>query len=121
MDRKSEIAAARVKVSAIYKEIKPTEIPKAVTTLDWGSTRGQGKRVGYMVKGSMGAGGLSGSTKYYGLDISKYYDEKYKDDFRHMLRTPSSEIFHYYDGREYGLNHIEALTYAKLKHFGKLK
>ena len=114
---KDELEDARTTVRSVHKKIKNSPMPSVTKTVDWGSTRGQGKRSGHMVKGGMGAGGLSGATEYSGVDYSKYFDKKYIDDFK-LLGT--DKIQWYWNAREHGLSHLEGMIYATMMYKGLL-
>lgn len=85
-------------------------VPYSKTTIDWGSKkRGQGRRCGSMVMGSMSAA-PSGLKTYYGVNMSKY-----KNDWNGDLSWfygDNSRKSRYYKAREFGLNEIEARLYA---------
>ena len=84
------------------------EIPTKTSTIDWGSSRGQGKRSGGMIKGGMG-NAPRGVKEYTGFDLSKY-----RDDLKGR-RLHTWEVVRYYRAREYGCNDIEAMCYILVK------
>lgn len=83
------------------------------TNIDWGPMkRGQGRRSGYMVQGSM-SGAPRGIKSYPYVDWSMY--PEVADDISHMKLFTSGEAERYVRARQFGANHIEAKVYAIIK------
>ena len=86
------------------------DIPECSHQIDWGpKKRGQGKRSGGTIKGSMSAA-PNGIKTYYGIDNSKYKNDFIDDQYR--LVRELWQLARYYKSREFGCNHIESLYYA---------
>lgn len=104
------IPEARKLIDAQRSEIDAFEcsVPQTYKEIDWGpKSRGQGKRNGHMVQGSM-SDAPHGIKRYYCTDMSKYRDDFNNDYPIKFLERPE----YYYRAREFGCNHIEALYYA---------
>lgn len=106
-----EIKDARAYVELHREEIDTFEcvIPEKVRIIDWGPKhRGQGRRSGGMILGSMSAAPV-GIKKYYSIDNSKYVAD--------VKAGPSPimdghQTMRYYKAREFGCSHIQACVYA---------
>jgi len=105
------VTEAKIVLSEFRDKIDASSctIPDCVSTIDWGAMpRGQGKRSGGMVKGSM-SGAPRGIKKYFGIDMSKYMEDWELTVWRTMN---INEKARYYKAREFGCNKIEARLYA---------
>jgi hypothetical protein len=71
--------------------------------------RGQGKRSGGMVKGAMSYGGSSATSDLFGLLVK----EMSREDVIDLRSLVGRQIIDYSQARAYGLNHENALLYAK--------
>lgn len=111
--KSQNIQEARALIIAINQDIFDAGVraKTAITEIDWGPMkRGQGKRVGHMVTGSM-SGAPRGVKKYYGIDLSDYSDDL-KNDPTFTKFSNSGESERYAMARMYGCNHIEARFFA---------
>jgi len=103
---------ARVLMDIIRPELDGADcdVPLVKMQIDWGPrSKGQGRRSGHMVHGSMSAA-PGGVKTYLGVDTSKY-----KADWGgklHELITDGHELCRYFKAREFGCNEIEARYYA---------
>lgn len=105
------VEEAKVLINTIRKELDNFNCspPSTKTVIDWGAkARGQGKRCGHMVMGSM-SDAPSGKKVYCGIDISKYKNDW---DGIQNCRFDGHQSCRYYKAREYGCNQIEARYYA---------
>lgn len=85
------------------------KIPEISKQIDWGTKKkGQGRRSGDTILGSMSAAPY-GIKTYYGVDISKYLSDWPFEVFKYL---DNHERARYYKAREYGCNKIEARLYA---------
>ncbi len=80
-------------------------------TIDWGSRKGQGKRTGSTIQGSMSAM-IQGKQTYRGikLDVPDY--EKVKSDF---TGRNTSELYFYMTSRKAGFDHRSSMIFAIYK------
>ena len=78
--------------------------------IDWGGVRrGQGRRSGGMVKGSMSSPLYVREYQY--LDLSEYVDDLRSEiTARASKHMTTREEMLYYSARKYGLNNIEAMA-----------
>lgn len=92
-----------------YRRIESAKEPElSYVEVDWGQQRGQGKRSGSMVKGSMGIN-LRGVQRYQSVKIDVPDLDIIKQDLR---RRPLHELFRYQKARNAGFNHNIAMIYA---------
>ncbi len=86
--------------------------PTITSTINWGpKKRGQGKRSGGTIKGSMSAAPY-GIKTYFGVDISEYLND-FAGDMKWLLGN-GCRMCRYYKARKFGCNQIEARLYAML-------
>lgn len=85
------------------------QIPYITTTVDWGLSRGQGKRTGGMVKGGMCT--LMGAIQYQGVDMSSF-TELMNDPNRCLILQDGSRRARYAGAFNGGCNHLEAMGFA---------
>ena len=111
----TSIAEARTKIQKLKSKIDSFKCKPEICSkqIDWGpKKKGQGKRVGHMVTGSMSAAPC-GIKTYYGIDLSKYITtKKERENIKNL-----SEVYRrvaYDRARQFGCNHIEAMVYAYL-------
>jgi hypothetical protein len=118
MTEREEIDAARERILEIHAEVTAfdSNVKTIQTKVDWGKSKGQGKRSGGMVKGGMGFG-CSGVVCYTNVDMREYKDEIEKYGHHRLIRDVP---YNYVHGRQFGLTHIEAAMYAILKNKGKI-
>ena len=106
------VQEARELIPTIRKAIESFDVDFPILTkeIDWGrKKRGQGRRSGGMVTGSMSAAPV-GIKKYTCIDMSKY-----ASDWEGVDNRPSfdgNQSARYYTAREFGCNKIEAAVYA---------
>lgn len=75
--------------------------------IDWGpKKRGQGRRSGGTIVGSMSAVPVGVKT-YYGIDYSEYIE--HKDDIKNLELY---QVAKYIKARKFGLTHWESMYYA---------
>jgi hypothetical protein len=112
--RLEEITLAHIRIPQIAEEIGKVQSEPPIITkiIDWGTNRGQGKRSGNMVKGSMACIDLRGKKSYEAIDMSKYWREDLKSDFRILASGLPRLSFLYWKAREFGTTHLEAMVYA---------
>lgn len=107
------VEEARATIKAIKDEITAFECSATICTktIDWGSkSRGQGKRSGHMVTGSMSAA-PTGVKTYQGIDLGRYIEtDKEREDLK-WLRDTYRRVA-YDRARQFGCNHIESMVYA---------
>lgn len=91
--------------------IENSSFETAYREIDWGAkSRGQGKRTGHTVKGSMSAAPVGIKRyEYVKIDIPDY--EEVKDDFKYR---DGNEIARYMKSRNAGFTHRESMFYAIL-------
>ena len=114
----NERQKAKAKILEIHEQVQaaPVDFSYKQTQIDWGTSKGQGKRSGGMVKGGMGFG-TSGIVSYSFVDLTEYKDELAKDGHHKMIEGAQIE---YIRARQFGLTHIESVMYAVLWRMGKL-
>ena|SRR6185503_4600305 len=86
----------------------------ATLTLDWGPRqRGQGRRSGHMVKGSM-SDAPRGKKTYTTVSLEDYINQNINnpDDFKYLDQP---QRYAYVQARQFGCNHIEAMCFALIK------
>ncbi|HHE0459672.1 TPA: hypothetical protein ACN331_002509 [Vibrio parahaemolyticus] len=85
------------------------EVPYQKKTLDWGLSKGQGKRVGDTVKGGMCT--LMGNVEYHAVDLSGF-NELMVDDHRKVVLCDSFRAARYAGAFNAGCNHLESMWFA---------
>jgi hypothetical protein len=97
------------------------KVPIVERKIDWGSSKGQGKRSGGTVKGSMSDISLKGVKTYQIADYSHYF-KKYADQLttnsRLVLINNGHMCENFFKAMEYGLNLDQSKFFAALMYHG---
>ena len=93
-----------------FYDAHASEAPMATMKIDWGGPgRGQGKRSGGMIKGSMSSP-LYVRT-YCCVDLSEFKDD-FKDRHEWRILDEANRRWKYYAARKFGLSHWPSMYYA---------
>ncbi|MBE4779868.1 hypothetical protein HJ167_19940 [Vibrio parahaemolyticus] len=85
------------------------QLPIIRKTIDWGLSRGQGKRSGGMVKGGMCT--IMGKVSYDGIDMSSF-QELANEKSKAVVFQDVNRCARYAAAYNLGCNHIESMCYA---------
>ena len=119
-----EKESRRNHVKSVISEIDEIEVDLKIceTEIDWGSSRGQGKRVGSSVKGSMSDISIRGVKKYQGIDMGEFVKDETRGDIKLLLRDGVSGwvCSLYMKARKFGLDHWSSMYFALARKQGSI-